>query len=231
MRIGVIGSGSIGPDLAYGFLSAIAKSGGTVILHDIEEDALAKGAARIQGYVGKALARGKLSVHEAEALREGFGTTTDLALLAGCDYVLEAASEDLKVKQAILRSLERVVAADCLIGFATSGIPRAQIVLGARHPERCFVNHPFFPAWRALPIEVVLSGDTVLGQKMLAMLKALGKVPIVTADVACFAADDIFVNYCAEAARIVAEGLATPAQVAMSAITRSFDLCTIWLTA
>ena len=41
----------------------------------------------------------------------------------------------------------------------------------------------------------------------------LGKVPILTADVVCFAADDIFVNYCAEAARIVEEGTATPAQV------------------
>ena len=48
---------------------------------------------------------------------------------------------------------------------------------------------------------------------MLAVLRQLGKVPIVTADVACFAADDIFVTYCAEAARIAAEGLATPAQV------------------
>jgi enoyl-CoA hydratase/carnithine racemase len=62
-------------------------------------------------------------------------------------------------------------------------------------------------------MEVVLSGDAALGARMLATLRALGKVPVVTKDVACFAADDIFVNYCAEAARIVAEGLATPAQV------------------
>ncbi len=48
---------------------------------------------------------------------------------------------------------------------------------------------------------------------MLDTLKTLGKVPVVTADVPCFAADDIFCNYCAEAARIVAEGMATPAQV------------------
>jgi len=34
-----------------------------------------------------------------------------------------------------------------------------------QHPERCFVNHPFFPAWRALPIEVVLSGDEVFGNR------------------------------------------------------------------
>jgi enoyl-CoA hydratase/3-hydroxyacyl-CoA dehydrogenase len=82
-----------------------------------------------------------------------------------------------------------------------------------KHPERCFVNHPFYPAWRALPMEVVLSGDEALGKKMVALLRTLGKVPIVTADVACFAADDIFVNYCAEAARLFVEGIATPAQI------------------
>jgi enoyl-CoA hydratase/3-hydroxyacyl-CoA dehydrogenase len=213
MNVGVIGSGSIGPDLAYGFLTAIARSGGTVLLHDIRKEALDAGVARIETYMEKALARGKLSAKDAEAMRQRLVPTLEIEQLAKCSYVLEAATENLDTKRAILRNLERVVAPDCLIGFATSGLPRAQIAAGATHPDRCFVNHPFYPAWRALPIEVVLSGDAALGERMLATLKQLGKVPIVTTDVACFAADDIFVNYCAEAARIVAEGLASPAQV------------------
>jgi enoyl-CoA hydratase/3-hydroxyacyl-CoA dehydrogenase len=139
--------------------------------------------------------------------------TLNIADLAQCNYVLEAATEDLKTKQAILAKLESVVSEDCLIGFATSGIPRARIVASIKRPARCFVNHPFFPAWRSPPVEVVLSGDEALGARMISTLQQLGKVPIVTADAPCFAADDIFVNYCAEAARIVAEGLATPAQV------------------
>jgi enoyl-CoA hydratase/3-hydroxyacyl-CoA dehydrogenase len=213
MNVGVIGSGSIGPDLAYGFLTAVAKVGGTVFLHDIREPALQAGVARIEKYMEKARARGKLSAKDAAAMRPRLVPTLELQRLAGCDYVLEAATEDLDTKRAILRALEGVIGPDCLVGFATSGIPRARIAAGARRPERCFVNHPFYPAWRSLPMEVVLSGDAALGARMLATLRALGKVPIVTTDVACFAADDIFVNYCAEAARMVAEGLATPAQV------------------
>ena len=54
MNIGVIGSGSIGPDLAYGFLSAAAARGGsTVYLVDIRQEALDAGVKRIQGYVQK----------------------------------------------------------------------------------------------------------------------------------------------------------------------------------
>jgi enoyl-CoA hydratase / 3-hydroxyacyl-CoA dehydrogenase len=213
MKVAVIGSGSIGPDLAYGFLSAGARAGVTVLLHDIEQEALDAGVARIETYMGKARARGKLSAREAEAMRQQLVPTLEMQKLAGCVYVLEAATENLDTKRAILKELERVVGADCLVGFATSGIPRAQIAARATRPERCFVNHPFYPAWRSLPVEVVLSEDAALGRRMLALLRQLGKVPIVTADVPCFAADDIFVNYCAEAARIVAEGLATPAQV------------------
>lgn len=213
MIIGVIGSGSIGPDLAYGFLSAVARSGGSVLLHDIRQEALDAGLRRIDGYMSKGRARGKLSARDADAMRASLVTTLEISRLAECDYVLEAATENLDTKRAILANLEKVVRPDCLIGFATSGLPRARIASAAKRPERCFVNHPFYPAWRALPIEVVLSGDDAHGRRMLDLLRQLGKVPIVTADVPCFAADDIFVNYCAEAARIVAEGLATPAQV------------------
>jgi len=214
MIVGVIGSGSIGPDLAYGFISALAKGeGGKVFLLDIKQEALDTGMKRIGGYIKKGLNRGKLSPKVAKIAQEGLIPTTDIHDLADCDYVLEAATEDLEIKKSILKELENVVRPDCLIGFATSGIPRAQIATDTKQPARCFVNHPFFPAWRSMPMEVVLSGDKNYGAQMLDTLKKLGKVPIITADVPCFAADDIFCNYCAEAARIFSEGLASPAQV------------------
>lgn len=213
MIVGVIGSGSIGPDLAYGFVSAIAKDGGKVYLHDIRQEALDAGLARIRGYVFKALSRGKLSEKAAKAVEKALVPTLRAEDLAECEYVLEAATEDLPIKRRILANVERIVRPDCLIGFATSGIPRAEIARDAVHPERCFVNHPFYPAWRSPPVEVVGSEDAALTARMIATLERLGKVPIITADVECFAADDIFCNYVSEAARIVQEGVATAAQV------------------
>jgi enoyl-CoA hydratase/3-hydroxyacyl-CoA dehydrogenase len=214
MIVGVIGSGAIGPDLAYGFMTALSReTGSKVYLVDIKQEALDAGAARIAGYVQKGIARGKISAAAGKATLGLLVPTRELSALADCDYVLEAASEDLDVKRTILRSLEMVVKADCLIGFATSGLPRKDIARDAQHEARCFVNHPFYPAWRSLPIEVVLSGDEALGRRMMATIEKLGRVPVETADVECFAADDVFCNYIAEAARIVEEGVATPAQV------------------
>lgn len=214
MIVGVIGSGSIGPDLAYGFLSALAREkGACVYLVDIRQEALDAGVLRIQAYAKKAVSRGKMAKSAADAMLAALKPTRRLGDLANCDYVLEAASEDLNIKRRILADLEAVVRPDCLIGFATSGIPRSQIAAEVQHPNRCFVNHPFYPAWRSLPIEVVPSGNSSYLESMLATLSKLGKVPILTSDVPCFAADDIFCNYISEAARIVEEGLATPAQV------------------
>ena len=214
MIVGVIGSGSIGPDLAYGFISALAKGeGGKVYLLDIAQEALDTGMNRIKGYVHKGLSRGKLAPKVAKKIEANLIPTMQMADLADCDYVLEAATEDLEIKKKIIAQMEAVLRPDCLIGFATSGIPRSWITEGSQHPQRCFVNHPFFPAWRSPPVEVVPSEDAALTRRMTDTLKALGKVPILTKDVVCFAADDIFCNYCAEAARIVLEGTATPAQV------------------
>ncbi len=168
MAVGVIGSGSIGPDLAYGFATALAGGeGGNVYLLDVKQEALDAGKRRIHGYVQKGVARGKLGPKAARAIESCLVPTHDMRDLAGCDYVLEAATEDLAIKKTILRSLEAVVRPDCLIGFATSGIPRARIAAEAVHPERCFVNHPFYPAWRSLPMEVVPSGDAAFRDRML----------------------------------------------------------------
>ena len=214
MIVGVIGSGAIGPDLAYGFTSALASvPGARVYLLDIKQEALDAGVARIRGYMAKGVARGKVSAKAAKAMESILTPTLDIKDLADCEYVLEAATEQLPIKRAILRNLEETVSPTCLIGFATSGLPRAYIAAESKIPARCFVNHPFFPAWRSLPIEVVSGEGSPFEERMFNTLRTLGKVPVATADVPCFAMDDIFCNYCAEAARIVAEGVATPAQV------------------
>ena len=132
MIVGVIGSGSIGPDLAYAFLSALAAGeGGKVYLLDIKKEALDAGVSRIEGYIGKALSRGRMSQKAAEATRSALVPTMEIKDLANCDYDLEAATEEIKTKKIILRNLENVVKPDCLIGFATSAIPRAHIAAEA----------------------------------------------------------------------------------------------------
>jgi enoyl-CoA hydratase / 3-hydroxyacyl-CoA dehydrogenase len=212
-KIAVIGSGSIGPDLCYGFASALADTDAKIFLHDISKDQLDKGIERIRNYLKKGLDRGKLSAGKVKNIEQSIKPTLEINDLNECSYVLEAATEDLETKKKILATLENVVDKNCLIGFATSGIPRRQIVPDVKYPDRCFVNHPFYPAWRSLPIELVPSDDAVITQKMYDLLIRLGKVPVLTKDVHCFAADDVFCNFECEAFRLLEDGVANLWQI------------------
>ena len=90
MIVGVIGSGSIGPDLAYGFVSALVDDeDGIVYLHDIKQNALDAGVRRIQGYLKKGVSRGKISERQAATIQKRLRPTLDPKDLADCDYVLE----------------------------------------------------------------------------------------------------------------------------------------------
>ena len=85
MKIGVIGSGSIGPDLAYGFLSAVAARGdSTVHLVDIKQEALNAGVERIRGYVQKGVSRGKLHPKAGASIEKALLPTQNLSDLAEC---------------------------------------------------------------------------------------------------------------------------------------------------
>ena len=70
MIVGVIGSGAIGPDLAYGFASNLDKvGGGKVFLLDIRKEALDAGMKRLEGYLAKALDKGKMAPKAAQAVK------------------------------------------------------------------------------------------------------------------------------------------------------------------
>ena len=100
MIVGVIGSGSIGPDLAYGFLSALGRvDGAKVYLNDIKEEALQAGVSRIKAYLKKGVSRGKLSAKAAQGIEAKLVPTLQLSDLADCEYVLEAATEQLPIKK------------------------------------------------------------------------------------------------------------------------------------
>ena len=110
MKVGVIGSGAIGPDLAYGFVSALANEKDSyVVLHDIKESALESGMNRIKKYIKKGLLRGKISARQAASIESKLRASLDINAMKDCDYVLEAATEELTIKKKILQQLGHVL--------------------------------------------------------------------------------------------------------------------------
>jgi len=103
-RVAVIGAGTIGPDIAWYLKSALP--GLQLVLLDVRQAAIAEALARLKGYADKAVARGKMSESAAEAALAGLTGSTDYETLRGCDWVIEAATEDLALKRRIFAEVD-----------------------------------------------------------------------------------------------------------------------------
>ncbi|MDE2295769.1 MAG: enoyl-CoA hydratase/isomerase family protein [Gammaproteobacteria bacterium] len=201
--IGVIGAGTIGPDIAYYLASEIP--GLRLVLVDIAPEALARAQERISAYADKGVQRRKLSAERAASIRAGLAPTTDYAELAGCDWVIEAATEDLAVKRRIFAAVEAVVAPSAYLSSNTSSLPASRLFAQLAHPERATVTHFFAPAFQNPIVEVIdweRAADSTIAW-FRALFAATGKVPLVTRDAVCFMLDRVFDNWCNEAALLL----------------------------
>ncbi len=210
-RVAIIGAGTIGPDIGYYLKSALPEL--ELVLVDVAQAALDLAIARFAEYARKAVARGRMSEAEAARVTAGVLATTDYAALAGSDWVLEAATEDLALKRRIFAEVEKCVSAEALITSNTSSLPAAQIFSGLRHPGRATVTHFFAPAWRNPVVEVIAAAaaDPEVIEYLRWFFCMTGKVPLVTKDVECFMLDRIFDNWCNDAALCLEQ--ATAAEV------------------
>ena len=201
--IGVIGAGTIGPDIAYYLASEIP--GLRLVLVDIAAPALERAQARIHAYADKGVQRKKLSAERAASIRAGLTPTTDYAALAGCDWVIEAATEDLAVKRRIFSAVEAVVAPSAFLSSNTSSLPASRLFGHLAHPQRATVTHFFAPAFQNPIVEVIdweRADESTIGW-FRGLFAATGKVPLVTRDAVCFMLDRVFDNWCNEAALLL----------------------------
>ena len=201
--VAVIGAGTIGPDIGYYLKSSLP--GLKLYLVDVSQKAVDSALLRFQDYSRKAVAKGKMSEADAAAVTSNLVGTLNYADIAACDWVIEAATENLALKRKIFAQIEAVVRPDALITSNTSSLPAAQIFSELKHPERATVTHFFAPAWRNPAVEVIRwnKTDPAVVEYLRWVFCTTGKVPLVTADVACFMLDRIFDNWCNESALLL----------------------------
>jgi len=201
--VAIIGAGTIGPDIGYYLKSALPDL--KLYLVDVSQKAVEAALLRFAEYSRKAVARGKMSEADAKAVITNLYGTLDYADIADADWVIEAATENLPLKRKIFAQIEAVVRPDALITSNTSSLPAQQIFSQLKHPARATVTHFFAPAWRNPAVEVIRweKTDPAVVEYLRWAFCMTGKVPLVTADVACFMLDRIFDNWCNESAMLL----------------------------
>ena len=143
-KIGVVGSGQIGPDIALYFSKVFHAAKVPVVIVDIRQEALDAGKEKMRKKLAKGVESGAFKQAEVDGVLANLSWTTDYGALSGCDLVVEAATEDQKIKQRIFEGLEKSVSKTAVLASNSSHLEPEVIFEKAVEPSRCMVIHYFF---------------------------------------------------------------------------------------
>jgi 3-hydroxybutyryl-CoA dehydrogenase len=176
-KIAVLGLGTMGHGIAQAF---------------------ALGGCQVNGYDESAAVReavaGRIEHNLRTALRAGFGEEsaigpglsrlkvceTEADSVQGSEFVVEAVTEDLAVKQQLFSRIEPLVSAETILASNTSSFPITLLAGDLQYPERALITHWFNPPHIVPLVEVVpgeRTGASVV-QQTLTLLREIGKSPV-----------------------------------------------------
>jgi 3-hydroxybutyryl-CoA dehydrogenase len=205
-NITVIGSGTMGNGIAHCF----AQNKFNVQLVDLSEDQLQRALAVIQKNLDRQVTKAILTEAEKEASINRIQTSTDLdKALANADLVIEAASENIGVKEKLFRQMDVVAPKDCILATNTSSISITKLASFTNRPEKVIGMHFMNPVPVMRLIEVIQGFKTeeqTLNQ-ILDLSKQLDKIPLLAQDYPGFVANRILLPMINEAIETLIQGI------------------------
>jgi len=205
-NITVIGSGTMGNGIAHCF----AQNKFNVQLVDLSEDQLERALAVIQKNLDRQVTRATLTEAEKEASINRIQTSTDLdKALANADLVIEAASENIGVKEKLFRQMDAVASKDCILATNTSSISITKLASFTNRPEKVIGIHFMNPVPVMRLIEVIqgFKTDEQTLNQILDLSKQLDKIPLLAQDYPGFVANRILLPMINEAIETLFQGI------------------------
>lgn len=203
VAVGVVGAGTMGAGIAQ----VAATAGHPVVLYDISEEVLARATASIRRFLGRAAEKGRMSAADAEAAEARIAAGSELAPMAPCALVVEAAPERLDLKRSILVELEGLVAPDAILASNTSTLSITALGASLERPERLCGMHFFNPA-PLMPLVEVIQGTATredVVERVVALARAWGKEPVRAADTPGFLVNRVARPFYGEGLRLLGE--------------------------
>ena len=206
-NVGVVGLGTMGA----GIVEVFARNGIDVVAVEADDAAVQRGRAVLTGSTNRAIARGKLTEQDQEALLARVTFAADLTALAPCQLVVEAVPERLELKKSIFAALDGIAASDAILATNTSSLSVTEISVATHNPRRVVGMHFFNPAPVLQFVEVVRTVVTepAVVHDVTALAARLGKQPVVVGDKAGFIANALLFGYLNHAVRMYEAHYAT----------------------
>jgi len=204
-KIGVVGAGQMGSGIA----EVAVSSGYTVLMSDVSSGAVEQGGRRIEDDLAKKVQKGKMTSDEKGGALRRLATTTRLEDFRDCDFIIEAAIEQVPLKGEIFETLDEITQKEVILASNTSSISITRIASFTKRPDRVVGMHFFNPAPVMKLIEIVrglaTSEETFRVAKDLSL--KLGKTPLEANDFPGFVSSRLIFSLMNEAIYALYEGV------------------------
>jgi 3-hydroxybutyryl-CoA dehydrogenase len=207
-KVGVVGLGTMGAGIAQ----VSVQSGFETIGREVEPELGERGRATIERYLARGVEKGRLSGDDRDAALGRLTLTTDLADLAECDLVIEAALEELELKREIFAELDRVTRPDAILATNTSALSVSEIAEATKQPQRVVGMHFFNPA-PVLPLVEIVRGRESSAEAVdaaYAWAERAGKQPVRCNDTPGFIVNRILIPLLNDCVRVLDEAGVEP---------------------
>ena len=206
-RIGVIGAGTMGNGIAHVF----ARYGFDVVLCDVEQRFLDRGLAAIAKNLDREVAKNKIPADAKQSTLRRIVATIDRTKLAGCDLVVEAATEKYGIKADIFRDLDRTARPEVILASNTSSISITKLGALTGRPGQVIGMHFFNPVPVMKLVEVIrgLATSQTTFETVRDLALKLEKTPVEVNDAPGFVSNRVLMPLLNEAMYAVMEGVAT----------------------
>ena len=210
-RVGVVGAGTMGNGIAHVF----ARSGCQVTLCDVEQRFLDRALETIAKNLDREIAKNKITADDKAAALKQIVPVLERRKLAGCDFVVEAATEKFEIKAEIFRDLDRICRPEVVLASNTSSISITKLAALTKRPDKVIGMHFFNPVPVMKLVEVIrgLATSNESFQMVRDLALKLEKTPVEVNDAPGFVSNRVLMPLLNEAMYAVMEGVATPEAV------------------
>jgi len=173
--VAVIGNGLMG----HGISQVFAAAGKAVLMIGRNPERLREAMGKIEASLDQFVAEAVLSADEARAALARVTPTTEMAAAAGSELVVEAVTEDLKLKHEIFEALDKACPPEVVLS-SSSGQPPSLLVERVRHRGRVIAAHFWYPA-QLIPVVEVCPGpetDRAVTDWTMSVLHSVGTTPV-----------------------------------------------------
>jgi 3-hydroxybutyryl-CoA dehydrogenase len=206
--VGVVGSGTMGNGIAH----VAARSGLSVILHDVDQSALAHAMTAIGRNLDREASKGAMAASDKAPILDRISPTADPAALAGADFIIEAVVENFDVKAAVFETLDQTARPGVILASNTSSISITRIGSRTARPGNVIGMHFMNPVPVMALVEVVrgaaTTDETYAATRRLAEM--FGKTPVLVNDFPGFVSNRVLMPMINEAIFCVMEGVGSP---------------------